>query len=188
MTEKTLLPDVWRELCRSQPWWAELVPGGRWLSLDPKTFPDRLKTLSDSKSLAKARSLLAPLGKEDLEHLERLAEVNRRQAGIAARRTLIANVSAPLALALGVAQIFPEWAKQLLEQPYGLEEAILVAALAGIYATVQYAQIRARQAEDLHDLITCKLSAARHEEASLTTGDDHKIGSPAAPAATVATP
>lgn len=188
MTDKTFLPDVWRELCRSQPWWAELAQGWNWFGLDPKTFPDRLKVLSDAKSLAKARSLLAPFNKEDLEHLERLAEVNRRQAGIVARRTLITNISAPLALALGVAQIFPEWAKQLLEQPYGIEEAILVVVIASIFASVQYAQIQAKQAENLHDLITCRLSAARHEEATLTAESDHEIASPAAPAATVATP
>ena len=188
MTEKTLLPDLWGKLCRSQPWWAGLLPNASWFGFDPKTFPDRLEGLFETKSLATARSLLAPLDKDELEYLERLAEVNRRQAGLAARRTLVANITAPLALALGLAQIFPEAVDKLLEQPYGVAEASLIAALAGIDASVQHAQIRAKQAEDLHDLITCRLSAARHEEAALTKAGNHKIESAAPPAATVATP
>ena len=191
MTDKTFLPDMWRELCRSQSIWPEFGPAMLWFASghDPKTFPDRLNRLFDSKKLAKARSLIAPLGKNDLEHLERLAEVNRRQAGPAARRALVTGITAPTALAIGLAQIFPAEVERIFAPPLEVWRLALVAfLLATVYAWVQYAQIRARQAEDLHDLITCKLSAARHEEAALTTDGDHKIGSPAAPAATVATP
>lgn len=43
MTEKTLLPDMRRDLCRSQSLWAALAPDGRWFGFDPKTPPERLK-------------------------------------------------------------------------------------------------------------------------------------------------
>lgn len=145
------------------------MPGKSWFGIDPRTYPGRLNQLCESKKLAKARALIAPLGREDLEHLERLAEVNRRQAGIVSRHTLITNVSAPLALALGLAQIFPDWVDRIMEPPHEiLWTGALVAAIAGILATVQHAQIRARQAEDLHDLIVCQLSIVRHEETKLT--------------------
>lgn len=169
MTEKALFPDLWRELCRSQPLWAGIGPSRSWFGLDPKTFPNRLTVLFESKSLAKARSLIAPLNKDELEYLEHLAEINRRQAGLASRRTLVANISAPLGLALGLAQIFPVAVEQFMEARHGIVETSVIAVIAAIITSVLYAHIRAKQAEDLHDLIACQLSAARHEGAILTT-------------------
>ena len=164
MTEKALFPDLWRDLSRSQSLWTGIGPDRSWLGFDPKTFPQRLTALLESKPLAKAKAMIAPLGEAELQYLERLAEINRRQAGIASRRTLVANISAPLGLTLGLAQIFPDAVARFMELQHGdLAAIVITLCVIAIIATVLHAHIRAKQAEDLHDLIACQLGAVRFE-------------------------
>ncbi len=163
---KVIFPDLWRELCRTQSVWSAFKPSLEWLGIDRRTLPERLIALAESKALEKQRSLLSSLDEKALVYLESLAAINRRQATIASRHTLIANISAPIGLALGLGQIFPEAVAALMQQEYEFYTITAISiAIVGIIATVLHAHIRAKQAEDLHDLICFALESSRHEPA-----------------------
>lgn len=151
--KQAVLPTCWPELIRYR---SGLRPSSlTFLGVSDRAPPDRLARLLKTPHAKRAVALLDGLSMPELNHVKTAAEANAEQAEAAFRRTLVFNVTGPVAFVATMAQVAPETSTELLASldRRGVTTYFILAALALIAATVLYTFVRSRDARDLSDIV-----------------------------------
>jgi hypothetical protein len=127
----------------------------QWLGVSERSLATRLELLCAEKDSARVLRELSGLNAAEMAHIDTLAKLNAEQADAAFRRALIFNLTLPVSLIAGLAQIDPTLfagahAKLAVASP---RLVVIAAAMALLIASTVFAFLRSRDARSLADLV-----------------------------------
>lgn len=148
-----VLPACWSDLIRYRSGFRPSL--FTYLGFSDRAPPDRLLRLLDTEHAQRVLSLLGSLPAAELNRVKAAAEINADQAESAFRRTLVFNITGPIAFLATAAQVAPQLSAAVLESldRENARSLLTLLVITLIVATVFYTFVRSRDARELADIV-----------------------------------